>query len=116
MSHRQSTLPSTSSHGSSSASQQANATALQRISARDLTESQIRLSNASQCLQLTDQLDQELLSLMQELDGHFLRATRTVTDVLLPSVEKYGENSRDIWDAVKVCFSNCGRQLYENIN
>lgn len=90
------------SQNPSSSSTTAATAALQRISARDLTESQIRLLNASQCLQFTDQLDQELLSLMQSLDGHFLRATRTVTDVLLPSIEKYGENSRDIWDAVKV--------------
>lgn len=97
-----SAIPS-SSLGSSQALPAGNpSNALNRISARDLTEAQIRMLSASQCLHLTDQLDQELLSLMQSLDGHFLRATGIITEKILPNVEKYGENSRDIWEAVKV--------------
>ena len=67
-----------------------------------LTDEQIgRLSNreAAACC---EQIDQNILSVLQEIDENFVSSTRTVTDKLIPAVEGYGRSSKLIWDSVKV--------------
>jgi len=41
--------------------------------------------------------------LVAEIDSNFSRAHRIVTTSILPLVEQYGEHSRSVWEASKVC-------------
>lgn len=77
---------------------------LNNINAALLTDAQIAGLGVAECSALIEQLDQQLVNSLQETDANFLRATRAVTDKILPAVEKYGESSREIWQSVKV---NC---------
>jgi len=38
-----------------------------------------------------------------EIDSNFNKAHRIVTTSILPLVEQYGEHSRSVWEATKVC-------------
>ena len=67
-----------------------------------LTDEQIATLGVAECSAFLMQLDQQLIVSLQATDAHFLRATRAVTDKILPSIEKYGEASREIWESAKV--------------
>lgn len=48
-----------------------------------------------------------------EIDHNFSKSHRIVTTSILPLVEQYGENSRAVWEASKVCLppSSCAHDI-----
>jgi len=79
---------------------------LSSIDAALLTDAQIATLGVAECSAFIEQLDQDIVTSLQATDANFLRATRAITEKLLPAVEKYGEASREIWQSVKVSSSH----------
>ncbi|KAF9881359.1 Spc97/Spc98 family protein [Colletotrichum karsti] len=48
-----------------------------------------------------EKLEQSITLTLQEIDSNFSKAHRIVTSSILPIVEQYGENSRNVWEASK---------------
>lgn len=71
---------------------------------RFLSREEIARLSPADCAAACEELDQNILSTLHSIDSNFVETTRVITDVLIPSVERYGESSREIWDSVKVRF------------
>lgn len=71
-------------------------------SPRMLSDAELSRLGPTECAALCEQVDQNIVSVLQKIDESFVASTRTITDVLLPSVEAYGRDSKEIWDSVKV--------------
>lgn len=56
------------------------------------------------------------LTIYTEIDHNFSKAHRIVTTSILPLVEQYGENSRAVWEASKVCEISCLRRQSNSTN
>ena len=67
-----------------------------------LSDAELSRLGPTECAALCEQVDQNIVSVLQRIDESFVASTRTITDVLLPSVEAYGRDSKEIWDSVKV--------------
>ncbi|KAM5469707.1 DASH complex subunit ask1 [Microsporum audouinii] len=48
-----------------------------------------------------EKLEQSITLTLQEIDSNFNRAHRIVTSSIIPIVEQYTENSKDVWEASK---------------
>ncbi|KAF3491944.1 uncharacterized protein GIQ15_01461 [Arthroderma uncinatum] len=48
-----------------------------------------------------EKLEQSITLTLQEIDSNFNRAHRIVTSSIIPIVEQYAENSKDVWEASK---------------
>ncbi|KAI1113789.1 DASH complex subunit Ask1-domain-containing protein [Nemania sp. NC0429] len=48
-----------------------------------------------------ERLEQSITLTLQEIDHNFSKAHRIVTTSILPLVEQYGENSKNVWEASK---------------
>ncbi|EFW13862.1 DASH complex subunit ask1 [Coccidioides posadasii str. Silveira] len=60
--------------------------------------------SAQRNLSLTEELErleQQITLTLQEIDHNFSKAHRIVTSSILPVVEQYAEQSRDVWEASK---------------
>lgn len=55
-----------------------------------------------------EKLEQSITLTLQEIDHNFSKAHRIVTTSILPLVEQYGEHSKNVWEASKVCLSAPG--------
>lgn len=51
----------------------------------------------------TDQLDQHLILILQQIEENFAKCNQIVVESLLPAVEQHGENSMRIYESIKVC-------------
>ncbi|KAI5481572.1 DASH complex subunit ASK1 [Pseudohyphozyma bogoriensis] len=68
---------------------------------RMLTEEEIHRLTPQDCQAACDQIDQNLVGVLQEIDECLSQADLIVNLRLLPAVQKYGENSQQIWESVK---------------
>lgn len=62
--------------------------------------------SSGRALTLTEELErleQSITLTLQEIDHNFSKAHRIVTTSILPLVEQYGEQSKAVWEASKVC-------------
>jgi len=69
---------------------------------RSLSDDELRQLSPRECAAASEQADQNIVRILQDIDAHFAAATRTVTDRLIPAVEAYGGSSKRSWDRVKV--------------
>ncbi|WEW55885.1 DASH complex subunit ask1 [Emydomyces testavorans] len=66
------------------------------------------VSSSQRSLSLTEdleRLEQQITLTLQEIDHNFSKAHRIVTSSILPVIEQYAEQSRDVWEASKVSVS-----------
>ncbi|KAG0152328.1 hypothetical protein CROQUDRAFT_70474 [Cronartium quercuum f. sp. fusiforme G11] len=68
---------------------------------RLLSDTEIEGLSPAECDAACLQIDQILVSLLQNIDANFGRTHRTITQKILPEVERYGEASRGIWEGLK---------------
>ncbi|EGG03603.1 uncharacterized protein MELLADRAFT_109120 [Melampsora larici-populina 98AG31] len=66
-----------------------------------LSDEEINELSPAECDAACLQVDQILVSLLQNIDANFGRTHRTITHKILPEVERYGEASRGIWEGLK---------------
>ncbi|KAI1918315.1 DASH complex subunit ask1 [Ophidiomyces ophidiicola] len=72
---------------------------------------------AQRSLSLTEELEkleQQITLTLQEIDHNFSKAHRIVTTGILPVVEQYAEQSRDVWEASKVSTHRFWKQFFES--
>lgn len=69
---------------------------------RFLSREEVARLNPAACAAACEELDQNILSTLQNIDANFVETTRIVTDVILPTAERYGRSSKQIWDSIKV--------------
>lgn len=50
----------------------------------------------------SDQLDQHLVLILQQIEENFSKCNQVVVESLLPAVEQHGENSMRIYESIKV--------------
>ncbi|KAH9818280.1 hypothetical protein DFH28DRAFT_110053 [Melampsora americana] len=68
---------------------------------RLLSDEEINELSPAECDAACLQVDQILVSLLQNIDANFGRTHRTITHKIIPEVERYGEASRGIWEGLK---------------
>ncbi|GAA98619.1 uncharacterized protein L969DRAFT_88389 [Mixia osmundae IAM 14324] len=68
---------------------------------RMLSDNEISQLSAAECNMACDQIDQNILGLLQNIDENIVRSYATITEAILPSVERYGLASKAIWDSTK---------------
>lgn len=66
-----------------------------------LSDKEINELSPAECDAACLQVDQILVSLLQNIDANFGRTHRTITQKILPEVERYGEASKGIWEGLK---------------
>lgn len=68
-----------------------------------LTEEQMYQMSPQELQAATDQLDQHLILILQQIEENFAKCNQIVVESLLPAVEQHGENSMRIYESIKVC-------------
>lgn len=69
---------------------------------RMLSDDEMARMTAGDINAACDQVDQHIVSTLQNIDRNLSNANRTVIEKVLPKVTQYGESSKSIWDSVKV--------------
>lgn len=67
-----------------------------------LSDRELATLTPGECVEAREQLEQNIVSLLQETDENFVKCIRAVTDKIIPAIERHGRNSKEIWDSVKV--------------
>ena len=68
---------------------------------RMLTDDEIASLSAADVQAACDQLDQNTVGVLQQIDENFAKANLVLNQRILPAVQRYGENSLQIWESVK---------------
>ncbi|GAA5851268.1 hypothetical protein JCM3766R1_006046 [Sporobolomyces carnicolor] len=66
-----------------------------------LTQEQMQQLSPLELQAATDQLDQHLVLVLQQIEENFAKCNQVVTESLLPAVEQHGENSMRIYESIK---------------
>ena len=69
---------------------------------RMLSDDEIARLTPAECLAASTQIDANLVGVLQEIDASLSEANQIINQRILPAVQKYGENSQQIWESVKV--------------
>jgi hypothetical protein len=70
--------------------------------ANTLTDEEIATLGPGEVHAACDQIDQHISTVLQQIDENFAQANLVLNQRILPAVQKYGENSQQIWESVKV--------------
>ncbi|MBW0525829.1 hypothetical protein O181_065544 [Austropuccinia psidii MF-1] len=68
---------------------------------RLLTDQEIVSLTPLECDAACLQIDQILVTILQNIDADFGKSHRTITDKILPDLERYGEASKEVWEGFK---------------
>ncbi|KAI8458207.1 DASH complex subunit Ask1-domain-containing protein, partial [Phakopsora pachyrhizi] len=71
------------------------------LNPRMLSEQEISTMSSAECNAACLQIDQIIVSVLQNIDADFGRCHRTVADKILPEIEKQGLSSQKIWEGLK---------------
>ncbi|GAA5886124.1 hypothetical protein JCM16303_000052 [Sporobolomyces ruberrimus] len=66
-----------------------------------LTLDQMQQLSPQELQAATDQLDQHLVLILQQIEENFAKCNQVVVESLLPAVEQHGENSMRIYESIK---------------
>ncbi|GAA6005871.1 hypothetical protein JCM11491_004042 [Sporobolomyces phaffii] len=66
-----------------------------------LTREQMQHLSPQELQAATDQLDQHLVFVLQQIEENFAKCNQVVVEGLLPAVEQHGENSMRIYESIK---------------
>ncbi|CAH7669046.1 DASH complex subunit Ask1-domain-containing protein, partial [Phakopsora pachyrhizi] len=71
------------------------------LNSRILSEQEISAMSSAECNAACLQINQIIVSVLQNIDAHFGRCHQTVVDKILPEIEKQGLSSQKIWEGLK---------------